>query len=123
LGNYIYYILRPYRNLNKLPDLTPIAKAKAKTEFATRAVVIREETLIANKVLTVTKDYERHHNRECKLSELASVNESATGDKTISNAKVFEDTVSYQSLDNNLYNVNHILAKKQEYRSTYYLVL
>jgi hypothetical protein len=94
LGNHIYYILRPYRNLNKLPDLAPIARAKAKTEFATRAVVIREETLIADKVLTATKDYERRCNRECKLSELASVNESAIRDKTISNTKVFEDTVS-----------------------------
>jgi hypothetical protein len=94
LGNHTYYILRPYRNLNKLPDPALIARAKAKTEFVTKAIVIREETLIANKVLTTTKDYKRCYNKKCKLSELASVNKSATGDKTISNAKVFEDTVS-----------------------------
>jgi hypothetical protein len=123
LGNHTYYILRPYRNLNKLPDPIPIARAKAKTEFVTGAVVIREETLIADKVLTATEDYERRCNRKYELSELASVNESATGDETISDAKVFEDTVSYQSLDDDLYDVDRILAEKQEYGSTYYLVL
>jgi hypothetical protein len=95
LGNYTYYILKPYRNLNKLPNPTPIAKAEAETEFATRAVVIREETLIADEVPTATKDYERCCNRECELSELASVNKSTIGDKTISDTKVFKDTVSY----------------------------
>jgi hypothetical protein len=54
LGNHIYYILRPYKNLNKLPNPALVAKAKAKTKFATRAVVIREETLIVDKVLTAT---------------------------------------------------------------------
>jgi hypothetical protein len=94
LGNYTYYILRPYRNLNKLPDPALIARAKAKIEFVTGVIVIREETLIANKVLTATKDYERRCNKKCKLSKLASVNKSATKDKTISVAKVFKDTVS-----------------------------
>jgi hypothetical protein len=94
LRNQTYYILGPYRNLNKLLNPAPIARAKAKTEFATRAVVIREETLIASKVLTATKDYKRRCNKECELNELASVNKSTIRDKTISNAKVFEDTVS-----------------------------
>jgi hypothetical protein len=123
LGNHTYYILGPHGNLNKLPDPTPIARAKAKTEFATGAVVMREETLIADEVPTATEDYERRRNREYKLGELASVNESATGDETISDAEVFEDTVSYQSSDDDLYDVDRILAEKQEYGSTYYLVL
>jgi hypothetical protein len=95
LGNYTYYILRPYRNLNKLPNPAPVAKAKTKTEFATRAVVIREETLIVDVVPTTIKDCERCCSKECELCELASVNESAIEDKTISDATVFKDALSY----------------------------
>jgi hypothetical protein len=123
LGNHTYYIPGPHGNLNKLPDPAPVARVEAKTEFATGAVVIREETLIVDKAPTASEDYERRRNRECELGELASVNESAIGDKTISDAEVFENTVSRQSLDNDLYDVDRILAEKQEYGSTYYLVL
>jgi hypothetical protein len=123
LGNHIYYILGPHGNLNKLPDPAPIARAKAETEFATGAVVIREETLMANEVPTATEDYERRRNRECELGELASVDESAIGDETISDAEVFEDTVSRQSSDDDLYDIDRILVEKQDYGSTYYLVL
>jgi hypothetical protein len=113
LGNHTYYIPGPCGNLNKLPDPAPAARAKAETEFATRAVIIREET---------TKNCKRRCSEEYELCELASVNESISGDKTISDATVFEDTVSCQSLDNDLYYVDRILAEKQEDKSTYYLI-
>jgi hypothetical protein len=123
LGNHTYYILRPYRNLNKLPDPAPVAKAEAETEFATEAVVIREETLMVDKVLTATEDYKRRCSKEYELCELASVNESAIRDETISDAAVFEDALSCQSLNDDLYYVDRILAEKHEDGSTYYLIL
>jgi hypothetical protein len=94
LRNHTYYILRLYKNLNKLLDFVLIAKTKAKTKFATRAVVIREETLIINKVLTVTANYKRYYSKKYKLCELASVNKSTTKNKTISNTTVFKNAFS-----------------------------
>jgi hypothetical protein len=63
---------------------------------------------------------------ECKLGELSSTYESidsATGDETISENEVWEDAVSRQSTEKDLYSVDHILAEKQEDRRTYYLLL
>jgi hypothetical protein len=110
-------------NLNKLPDPAPVVGAEAETEFATGTVVIREETPIADEMPIITEDYKRRCNEECELGELASVDESATGDETISDAEVSEDVFSYQGSNNDLYAVDRILAEKQEDGSTYYLVL
>jgi hypothetical protein len=114
LGNHTYYIPGPRGNLNKLPDLAPAARAEAETEFATGAVVMREET---------TENCKWRRSEEYELRELASVDESTSGDETISDATVFEDTVSSQSSDDDLYYVDRILAEKQEDESTYYLIL
>jgi hypothetical protein len=95
LRNYIYYILGPYKNLNKLLDLVLVAKANTKIKFATRAIIIKKITLIVNKVLTATADCRRYYSKKYKLCELVSVNKFAIRDKTISNTIVFEDTVSY----------------------------
>jgi hypothetical protein len=54
---------------------------------------------------------------------LASVDESTSGDETISDAAVFENVVSHQSSDGDLYYVDRILAEKHEDGSTYYLIL
>jgi hypothetical protein len=123
LGNHTYYILGPYGNLNKLPNPAPIARAKAETEFAMGAVVMREETLMVDKAPTATKDCNCRCSKEYELCELASVGESALGDETISDAAVFEDAVSRRSLDNDLYYVDCILVEKHEDGSTYYLIL
>jgi len=95
LGNYTYYILRPYRNLNKLLNLALIARAKAEMEFEIGAVVIRKETLIVDEVPTAIKDYKRCCSKEYELYKLVSVNKSAIRDKTISNTIVFKDAISY----------------------------
>jgi hypothetical protein len=108
-------------NLDKLPNPAPVVRAEAKTEF--EAVVMREETLMVDEVPTATENYKRRYNEECELGELASVDESTTGDETISDAKVSKDAVSRQSLDDDLYDVDCILVEKQEDESTYYLVL
>jgi hypothetical protein len=109
--------------LNKLPNLIPIAKAKAKTEFAIGAIIIREETLIVDKVPTTTKDCQRRYSKEYRLCKLASVNKSAIRDKTISDTIVFEDTISYQSSDSDLYYIDRILVEKHKDRNIYYLIL
>jgi hypothetical protein len=119
----MYYIPGPHGNLNKLPNLAPIAKAETETEFTTRVVVIREETLMVNKMPTTTKNCQRYCSEKYEFCELASVDKSATEDEMISNAAVFKDTVSHQSSDGNLYYVNHILAEKHENGSIYYLIL
>jgi hypothetical protein len=61
---------------------------------------------------------------EYELSELASTYESIdSGDETISEDEVWEDTISRQSIEDDLYSVNHILAEKQEDKRMYYLLL
>jgi hypothetical protein len=101
LGNYRYYILGLYRNLNKLPVPRPITDAEAEIEFAMEreiligGAVIKEETLIAEEASTALRGNKGHGDKECELSELASVNTSVTGDKTISNTEFFADAVSY----------------------------
>lgn len=95
LGNYRYYIPRPYRNLNELPALGSITKAEAETEFVIEASIIREDTLLAEEAPTALREDKKHGYKEYKLDELASVNTSATEDKTISDAEFFADAVSY----------------------------
>jgi hypothetical protein len=95
LGNHIYYILGPYRNLNKLSNLTSITRANSKTVFAIGAIVIREETLLVDKVLTTIKDCKRYYSKEYNLCELASINKSTLRDKTISDTAVFKNAISY----------------------------
>ena len=82
--------------------------------------MIREETLMIDEVLTATEDCRSRRSGEYELCELASVDESAIGDKTISDSAVFEDTVSHQSSDEELYYVDRILAEMHEGGSTYY---
>ena len=101
LGNYRYYIPGPHRNLNELPVPRPITDAEAEMEFAVKgeiaigAAVIREETLIAEEAPTTLRGDVEHGDKECELGELASVDTSATEDKTISDAEFFADAVSY----------------------------
>jgi hypothetical protein len=85
--------------------------------------VIREETLMVDEVLTATEDCRSRRGGEYELCELASVDESAIGDKTISDSAVFEDTVSHQSSDEELYYVDRILAETHKGGSTYYFIL
>jgi hypothetical protein len=108
LGNYRYYIPGPHGNLNELPVPRPITNAKAEMEFsmegeiAMGAAVIREETLMAEEAPTALRGDEGHGDKKCELGELASVDASATGDKTISDAEFFADAVFYQSSDDDL---------------------
>jgi hypothetical protein len=103
LGNYRYYIPGPHGNLNGLPVPGPIAEAEAETEFAMGAAVIREETLLAEEAPTALRGDEGHGDEKCELGELASIDASATGDETISDAEFFADAVSHQSSDDDLY--------------------
>ena len=57
------------------------------------------------------------------LDELASADESAIGDETISDAQGSEDAVSHQGSNDGLYYVDRTLAKKQEDGRIYYLTL
>jgi hypothetical protein len=50
---------------------------------------------LAEETPTALTGNEGHGDEKCELSELASVNTSATGDKTTSNAEFFADAVSY----------------------------
>jgi hypothetical protein len=119
LGNYRYYIPGPHGNLNELPVPRPITNAEAEVEFAIEveiamgAAVIREETLIAKEAPTVLRGDEGHGNKEFELGELASVDTSATGDKTISDTEFFADAVSYQSSDNDLYHIDRLAEGRE----------
>jgi hypothetical protein len=96
---------------DKLTDPRPIAKARTETEFATQGeTLIGEETLFVDEVPTAAEAGERRHYREFELDELASANESATGDETISDDQVFED------------DVDRILEEKQGDGRTFYLI-
>jgi hypothetical protein len=101
LGNYRYYILGPYRNLNELPVPRPITDAEAEMEFIIEgeiiigAAMIREATLMAEEAPTALRGNEGYGDKECEFGKLVSVDASATGDKTISDAEFFADTVSY----------------------------
>jgi hypothetical protein len=105
LGNYTYYILGPHGILNELPIPGLIAEVEAEMEYAIEGeigieAVAREETLPAAETPTRLGDDEGHSDKECRLDELASVDMSATGDDTISDAEFFADAVSCQSSDN-----------------------
>jgi hypothetical protein len=101
LGNYRYYIPGPHGNLNELPVPGPITEADVETEFAMEGeiamgeAVIREETLMAEEAPTALRGDEGHGDEGCELRELASVDASATGDETISDAEFFADAVSH----------------------------
>jgi hypothetical protein len=101
--------------LNELLIPRPITDAEAKIEFIMEgeiiigAAVIREETLMAKEAPTALRGDEGHGDKECELGELASVNASATGDETISDAEFFADAVSYQSSDDDLYHINRLV--------------
>lgn len=113
LRNYRYYIPRPHENLNELPAHGSIAEAEAETEFAMGAAVIREETLLAKEAPTALRGDEGHGDEECDLRELASVDASATGDETISDAEFFADAVSYQSSDDDLYYIDRLAEGRE----------
>jgi hypothetical protein len=114
LGNYTYYIPGPHGNLNELPIPGPIAEAEAETEYAmegeiaTGAAMIREETLPAGETPTPLGGDEGHSDKECRLDELASVDMSATGDETMSDAEFFADAVCCQSSDDQLFYTDRI---------------
>jgi hypothetical protein len=119
LGNYRYYILGPHGNLNELPVPRPITDAEAEIEFAIEgeiaigAAMIREETLMAEEAPTALRGDKGHGDKECELGELASVNVSAIGDETISDAEFFADAISYQSLNNDLYYINRLVEGRE----------
>jgi hypothetical protein len=94
LGNYIYYIPRPYRNINKLPIPGPMAKAETETEYAIEAAIIREETLSAKETPTPLRGNKGRSDKEHRFDKFISVNMSAIRDKTISEAEFFIDAVS-----------------------------
>ena len=64
-------------------------------EIVIGAAVIREETLMAEEAPATLRGDEGHGYEEYELGELASVDTSATGDETISDAEFFADAVSY----------------------------
>jgi hypothetical protein len=119
LGNYRYYITGLYGNLNELPVPRPISDAEAEMEFAMEveiamgAAVIREETLMAEEAPTVLRGDEGHGDKECELGELASVDASAIGDETISDAEFFADAVSYQGSDDDLYYIDRLAEGRE----------
>ena len=81
-----------------------------------------EETLFVDEVPTAAEAGKKRRYREFELDELASANKSAIRDETISNNQVFENAASYKSLDDNLYNVDHIPEEKQGDSRTCYLI-
>jgi len=87
LGNCTYYIPGPYGNLNELPVHGPMAEAEAETEFAMEAALTREETLLAEETPAPPRGDERYGDKECELDDLASVDESATRDETMSDTE------------------------------------
>jgi hypothetical protein len=114
-GNHIYYIRGPLGNLNELPD--PVSATEADTDFVTGE---REAAPVAEELPTAAEA------GECELGELASTYESidsTTRDKTINEDEVWEDAVSRQSTEDDLYSVDRILVEKQEDGRTYYLLL
>ena len=113
--NHTYYIPGPFANLNELPE--PASTTEADTDFVMEE---REEAPVAEELPTAAEA------GECELGELASTYESidsATGDETISEDEIWEDSVSHQSSEGNIYSVDRILAEKQEGGRTYYLIL
>jgi hypothetical protein len=79
-----------------------MAGAEAETEFAIEAALTREETLLAEETPAPPRGDERYSDKECKLNDLASVDESATRDETMSDTEFFADAVSCQSSDDDL---------------------
>jgi hypothetical protein len=77
-----------------------------KGEITMEAIIIREETLPAGETPTPLGGGEERSDKECRLDKLASVNMSATEDKTISDAECFTDAVFCQSLDDELFYIN-----------------
>ena len=60
--------------------------------------------------------------KEGKLDNRANVDMSAIGDKTISNAQIFEDAASYQTSDNDNSSIDSIQLEKQEDSRTSYFI-
>jgi hypothetical protein len=111
VGNHIYYIRGPLGNLIKLPNPTSTTEADTDSVTGEREAAPVELPTAAEA-------------GECELGELASTYESIdSGDETISEDEVWEDTVSRQSTEDDLYSVDRILAEKQEDGRTYYLLL
>ncbi|KAF4628693.1 hypothetical protein G7Y89_g9458 [Cudoniella acicularis] len=90
--NHIYYIRGPLGNLIKLPN--PISTTEADTDSVTGEY---ETALVAEELLTAAEA------RECELGE--------SGDETISEDEVWKDTVSRQSIEDDLYSVDHLTEK------------
>jgi hypothetical protein len=111
VGNHIHYIRGPLGNLIKLPN--PASTTEADTDAVTG-----EREAAPVELPTATEA------GECELGELASTYESIhSGDETIGEDEVWEDSVSRQSTEDDLYSVDRILAEKQEDGRTYYLLL
>ena len=77
------------------------------------------ETLFVDEVPTAAEAGERR--RYGEREELAS-GESATGDETISDDQVFEDAASHKRSDDDLDDVDRMLAEKQRDGRTFYLI-
>jgi hypothetical protein len=120
LGNYRYYILGLYGNLNELPVLGPIVEVEAEIESVMEGkivmgvAVIREETLMTEEALIALRGDEGHGDEECELGELANVDAPATRDETISDGEIFADAVSYQTLDNDLYYIDRMVEGRSK---------
>ncbi|KAL5316311.1 hypothetical protein ACEPPN_015356 [Leptodophora sp. 'Broadleaf-Isolate-01'] len=113
--NHTLYISGPLGGLNKLPD--PASPTEADTDFGTGE---RQGAPAVEQLPTAVEP------GGCELGELANTCESigsAAGDETISEDEVWEDAVSRQSTEDDLYSVDRILAEKQEDGRMYYLVL
>jgi hypothetical protein len=108
---------------DKLTNLRSIAKARTETEFVTqRKTAIEEKTLFVDKMPTAAEADKRYCYKKFKLDELTNADKSFIEDETISNNQVFENTVFYKSLDDDLYNVDYILEEKQRDNRIYYLI-
>jgi hypothetical protein len=91
------------------PDLTWLKKEKHHYKEVSKNLedvinllfISTEEALFVDEMPTAADSTGRHCNRESELDDRANDNRSATGYKTIGNAQIFEDAVSYQISDNN----------------------
>lgn len=113
--NHTCYILGPLGDLKELPDPTPTTEAD--TNFVTGEY---QGSPVVEELPTAAEA------GKCEPGELASTyvpTDSAIGDETMSEDDVWEDSVSRQSSEEDLYSVDRILAEKQEDGRMYYLLL
>lgn len=83
-----------------------MAEAETETEYAIEAAMIREKTLPAEETPTPLGGNEGRSDKEHRFDKFASVDVSAIGDETMSEAELFIDAVSCQSSDDELFYID-----------------